>query len=135
VVIIVACRLLATTHNGSSLKSQNKPRRGWKLQLKNTQRRKRFRSATRYLPFWLSRRFLDDWVGVAKESQQGTVRFYRENYRKLLDWRPWVNLPIDEIDEPKIDYGAASFRSAIPLLESAIRRNKCSNRGECRMPE
>jgi hypothetical protein len=42
-------------------------------------------------------------VGVAKESQQGTVRFYRENYRKLLDWRPWVNLPIDEIDEPKIE--------------------------------
>jgi len=48
-------------------------------------------------------KIFNDWVGVAKESQQGTVKFYRENYRKLLDWRPWANLPIAEIDEPKIE--------------------------------
>jgi hypothetical protein len=48
-------------------------------------------------------KIFNDWVGVAKESQQGTVKFYRENYRKLLDWGPWANLPINEIDEPKIE--------------------------------
>ena len=45
----------------------------------------------------------DAWVGTAKEEQKGTVKFYRENYRKLLEYGPWADLPLDRIDEPKIE--------------------------------
>lgn len=30
----------------------------------------------------------DEWVGTAKAEQKGTVKFYRESYRKLLDYGP-----------------------------------------------
>ena len=45
----------------------------------------------------------DAWVGTAKKEQQGTVKFYRDNYRKLLQFGPWNNLRLDEIDEPQIE--------------------------------
>jgi hypothetical protein len=45
----------------------------------------------------------DAWVGTAKKEQQGTVKFYRDNYRKLLQFGPWTNLRLDEIDEPQIE--------------------------------
>jgi integrase len=45
----------------------------------------------------------DAWVGTAKEEQKGTVKFYRENYRKLLEYGPWADMPLDRIDEPKIE--------------------------------
>jgi Phage integrase SAM-like domain len=43
------------------------------------------------------------WVATAKEEQQGTVKFYQENYQKLLDYGPWADCRLDEIDEPKIE--------------------------------
>jgi integrase len=43
------------------------------------------------------------WVATAKEEQQGTVKFYQESYRKLLDYGPWADCRLDEIDEPKIE--------------------------------
>jgi integrase len=43
------------------------------------------------------------WVGTAKEEQQGTVKFYRESYQKLLDYGPWADLRLDQIDEPGIE--------------------------------
>jgi hypothetical protein len=43
------------------------------------------------------------WVGTSKDEQKGTVKFYRENYRKLLEYGPWADLPLDEIDKPKIE--------------------------------
>jgi integrase len=43
------------------------------------------------------------WVATAKEEQQGTVKFYKESYRKLLDYGPWADCRLDEIDEPKIE--------------------------------
>ncbi len=45
----------------------------------------------------------DAWVGTAKAEQKGTVKFYLEIYRKLLEYGPWADLPLDEIDEPKIE--------------------------------
>jgi hypothetical protein len=38
-----------------------------------------------------------------KEEQKGTVKFYQESYRKLLDYGPWADSRLDEIDEPKIE--------------------------------
>jgi integrase len=49
------------------------------------------------------RETFDAWVGTAEDEQKGTVKFYRENYRKLLSYGPWADLPIDQIDEPKIE--------------------------------
>lgn len=43
------------------------------------------------------------WVATAKEEQQGTVKFYQESYRKLLDYGPWADCRLDEVDEPKIE--------------------------------
>ena len=43
------------------------------------------------------------WVATAKEEQQGTVKFYQENYQKLLDYGPWADCRLDQIDEPKIE--------------------------------
>ncbi len=48
-------------------------------------------------------KIFDPWVETAKEEQKGTVEFYRENYRKLLEYGPWADLPLDQIDEPKIE--------------------------------
>jgi integrase len=45
----------------------------------------------------------DAWVATVKDEQQGTVSFYRENYQKLLDYGPWADDRLDEIDEPKIE--------------------------------
>ena len=45
----------------------------------------------------------NEWVGVAKDGHQGTVKFYQENYRKLLDYGPWADLRLDRIDEPQIE--------------------------------
>jgi integrase len=45
----------------------------------------------------------DEWVGTAKAEQKGTVKFYRENYRKLLSYHPWADLPLDAIDEAHIE--------------------------------
>ena len=45
----------------------------------------------------------DAWVGTAKEEQKGTVKFYRQSYKKLLDYGPWADLRLDQIDEPKIE--------------------------------
>jgi integrase len=45
----------------------------------------------------------DAWVATVKDEQQGTVDFYQENYQKLLDYGPWADLPLDQIDEPKIE--------------------------------
>lgn len=42
------------------------------------------------------------WVATAKEEQKGAVKFYHESYRKLLDYGPWADCRLDEIDEPKI---------------------------------
>jgi Phage integrase SAM-like domain len=38
-----------------------------------------------------------------KDEQQGTVKFYQENYRKLLDFGPWADCRLDAIDEPQIE--------------------------------
>jgi hypothetical protein len=43
------------------------------------------------------------WVATAKEEQQGSVKFYQENYQKLLDYGPLANCRLNEIDEPKIE--------------------------------
>ena len=45
----------------------------------------------------------DAWVGTAKEEQQGTVKFYQASYEKLLDYGPWADLKLDQIDEPRIE--------------------------------
>ena len=45
----------------------------------------------------------DAWVATAKDEQQGTVKFYQENYRKLLDFGPWANCRLDAIDKPQIE--------------------------------
>jgi integrase len=45
----------------------------------------------------------DEWVGTAKAEQKGTVKFYRESYQKLLDYRPWSHLTLAEIEEPEIE--------------------------------
>lgn len=45
----------------------------------------------------------DLWVSTSKEEQKGTVKFYRENYRKLLAFGPWADLPLGEIDESHIE--------------------------------
>ena len=45
----------------------------------------------------------DEWVGTAKAEQKGTVKFYRESYRKLLDYGPWSGLTLAEIEEPEIE--------------------------------
>ncbi len=45
----------------------------------------------------------NEWVGVTKDGHQGTVKFYQENYRKLLDYGPWADHALDEIDEPMIE--------------------------------
>jgi hypothetical protein len=42
-------------------------------------------------------------VATAKEEQKGTVKFSHESYRKLLDYGPWADCRLDEIDEPKIE--------------------------------
>jgi len=43
----------------------------------------------------------DEWVGTAKAEQKGTVKFYRESYQKLLDYGPWSQLTLAEIEEPQ----------------------------------
>ncbi len=45
----------------------------------------------------------DEWVATAKAEQTGTVKFYQESYRKLLSYGPWVDLPLDQIDEAHIE--------------------------------
>jgi integrase len=45
----------------------------------------------------------DEWVATAKAEQHGTVKFYQENYRKLLSYGPWADLPLDRIDESHIE--------------------------------
>src|SRR6266478_4058840 len=45
----------------------------------------------------------DEWVGTAKAEQSGTVKFYQENYRKLLAYGPWADLALDQIDEAHIE--------------------------------
>ena len=45
----------------------------------------------------------DEWVGTAKAEQKGTVKFYRESYQKLLDYRPWSHLTLADIEEPEIE--------------------------------
>ena len=45
----------------------------------------------------------DEWVATAKSEQHGTITFYQENYRKLLSYGPWADLPLDEIDEAHIE--------------------------------
>jgi site-specific recombinase XerD len=45
----------------------------------------------------------DEWVGTAKAEQKGTVKFYRESYRKLLSYGPWADLALHEIDESHIE--------------------------------
>src|SRR5438094_3431009 len=42
-------------------------------------------------------------VGTAKAEQKGTVEFYRESYQKLLDYGPWSQLTLAEIEEPQIE--------------------------------
>ena len=61
------------------------------------------------------------WVGTAKEEQQGTVKFYRESYQKLLDFELWADLSLDEIDEPKIEaFKAWALRHAGEKTERQI---------------
>ena len=45
----------------------------------------------------------NEWVGVTKDGHKGTVKFYRQNYQKLLNYRPWADCRLDEIDEPQIE--------------------------------
>jgi integrase len=45
----------------------------------------------------------DEWVATAKAEQNGTIKFYRECYRKLLSYGPWADLPLDQIDEAHIE--------------------------------
>src|SRR5208282_4657300 len=45
----------------------------------------------------------DQWVATAKAEQKGTVKFYRESYRKLLAFGPWADLGLDQIDEAHIE--------------------------------
>src|SRR5215831_8140582 len=44
-----------------------------------------------------------EWVSITKSEQKGTLTFYRENYRKLLAYGPWADLPLDQIDEAHIE--------------------------------
>jgi integrase len=59
----------------------------------------------------------DEWVGTTKAEQPGTVKFYRESYRKLLSYGPWADLGLDEIDESHIE----AFKTW--ALKRAGRRN------------
>jgi integrase len=59
----------------------------------------------------------DEWVGTTKAEQPGTVKFYRESYRKLLSYELWADLGIDEIDESHIE----AFKTW--ALKRAGRRN------------
>ena len=60
----------------------------------------------------------DDWVATAKAEQNGTVKFYQENYRKLLTYGPWPDLRLNEIDEAQIE----RFKSWA-LKQAGRRRN------------
>jgi integrase-like protein len=51
-----------------------------------------------------------------KEEQKRTGKFYRESYQKLLDFGPWADLRLDQIDEPRI----AGFKSW--ALKHGVRR-------------
>src|SRR5215831_15389632 len=44
-----------------------------------------------------------EWVSITKSEQKGTLTFYRENYRKLLAYGPWADLPLNQIDEAHIE--------------------------------
>jgi len=59
----------------------------------------------------------EEWVATAKAEQPGTVKFYRESYRKLLCYGPWADLRLDEIDESHIE----AFKTW--ALKQAGRRN------------
>lgn len=60
----------------------------------------------------------DEWVATAKAEQNGTVKFYQENYRKLLTYGPWADLGLNEIDEAQIE----RFK-AWALKQAGRRRN------------
>jgi integrase len=45
----------------------------------------------------------NQWVSTAKAEQKGTVKFYRESYQKLLRFRAWADLPLNEIDESHLE--------------------------------
>jgi len=45
----------------------------------------------------------NDWVATAKAEQKGTIKFYQENYEKLLAYGPWAELRLNEIDESHIE--------------------------------
>jgi integrase len=44
-----------------------------------------------------------EWVSITKSEQKGTLTFYRENYRKLLAYGPWADLPLNQINEAHIE--------------------------------
>src|SRR5439155_24125589 len=60
----------------------------------------------------------DEWVGTAKAERKGTVKFYRESYQRLLDYRPWSHLTLAEIEEPEIE----AFKTCA-LKNAGRRRN------------
>src|SRR5438270_11096092 len=67
----------------------------------------------------------DEWVGTAKAEQKGTVKFYRESYQKLLDYGPWSQLTLAEIEEPQIE----AFKTWA-LKHAGRRRNGFEDHGE-----
>jgi integrase len=44
-----------------------------------------------------------EWVSITKSEQKGTLTFYRKNYRKLLAYGPWADLPLNQINEAHIE--------------------------------
>ena len=45
----------------------------------------------------------NEWVAVSKDGHKGTVKFYKQNYNKLVNYRAWADCPLDQIDEPQIE--------------------------------
>jgi integrase len=45
----------------------------------------------------------DAWIDAQHAGKQGTIKFYKSNYRKLLEFEPMRELPLDRIDEAVIE--------------------------------
>jgi len=45
----------------------------------------------------------DAWIDAQHAGKPGTIKFYKSNYRKLLEFEPMRDLPLDRIDEAVIE--------------------------------
>jgi len=72
-----------------------------------------------------------EWVSITKSEKKGTLKFYEKNYRKLLAFGPWADLPLNQIAEPHIEaFKAWALKNAgrgqdgrgIPVTKTTVNR-------------